>query len=153
MARKDGQFIDYLDPNMSQEDLMPYLLENQKALELPEFTKQASLRGLDAEGKFLVDDPADLTSETFGKRWQDWNVLGWDESGGAGALFDDFGFHFEKQPDVMTWDPTLNQGAGGFTSTPAPTQNLDPWQWIQNNPWMAGLGGAGLLISLLNQND
>ena len=155
MARKDGQFIDYLDPNTSQEDLMSYLLENQKALELPEFTKQASLRGLDAEGNFLVDDPADLGPETLGKRLQDLNVLGWDESGGWGGLFPEgsFGINFQKKPDIMTWDPTLNQGAGGFTSTPAPTQNLDPWQWIQNNPWMAGLGGAGLLISLLNQND
>ena len=102
---------------------------------------------MDAEGNFLVDDPADLGPETFGKKLQDWSVLGWDESG-MDNFFDDFGFHFEPQPDVVGFDPVTQQ----FTSTPAPNQSMNPLQWAKNNPWMAGLGGAGLLWTLLSQD-
>jgi hypothetical protein len=113
----------------------------------PGIREQAALRGMDAEGNFLVDDPADLGPETFGKKLQDWSVLGWDESGGTGGLFDNFGFHFEKQPDVIGFDPVTQT----FTSTPAPNQNMNPWQWAKDNPWMAGIGGAGLLMTLLSE--
>ncbi len=133
--------------NLHQEDLISYYQDSYKDINRLDFQKQAALRGMDAEGNFLVDDPADLGPETFGKKLQDWSVLGWDESG-MDNFFDDFGFHFEPQPDVVGFDPVTQQ----FTSTPAPNQSMNPLQWAKNNPWMAGLGGAGLLWTLLSQD-
>ena len=140
---------------MHKEDLMSYYRDTQKELTRatlePELRKQAALRGMDAEGNFLVEDPADLGTESFGKRWQDMRTLGWDESGGMSGLWGDAGLHFEKQPDIMTWDPDMNDGVGGFVMTPAPNQNIGIPNWIKNNPMMALGGGAGLLWTLLNQ--
>jgi hypothetical protein len=140
----------------NQEDLISYYQDSYKDMNRLNFQQQAALRGLDDAGNFLVDDPADLGPETFGKRWQDIQAMGglfgggWGKSGGLEGLLGgaNFGFHFEPQPDVVGFDPVTQQ----FTSTPAPNQSMNPWQWAKNNKLMAALGGTGLLWTLLSQD-
>lgn len=139
---------DLFAPGTTQDELMSFYMDTQKSIMEPGFRKEAALRGLDAEGNFLVDDPADLGPETFSKRMQDWRILGWDEMGGFDNLLGDFGFHFEEQPGTPVFDPVTQT----WSMTPATSPSVNPWQWAKDNPLMTALGGTGLLWSLLNQD-
>ena len=157
-----GAPMSLIDAEFSGLDLegrLDYLKNAYRTTAEQTIRENAALHGLDFNEQgvadYLVDDPADLGPETFGKRWQDIQAMGglfgggWGKSGGFEGLLggENFGFHFEPQPDVVGFDPVTQQ----FTSTPAKSQNMDPLQWAKNNPWKT-LGGAGLLWTLLNQD-
>lgn len=142
----------------NKEDRYNTLLELKEENELQNIYKNINeLGGIDPTTLEYFDptSPDAPKIESWGKRWQDVQNLGFWESGGFSGLFggerSPFGLHFEDPSvNMPIWDPTLNNGQGGYV-LPQGQAPMNPWAFLQQHPILSTLGIGGLLAFLGNE--